>query len=162
MQAVHDGMCDFTILFCDDVTRICLFVTFCNLQLVIECVWIEVPWIQEPAHVTVQVASVGLTVKVSAMHAGGLYTLWSQKKLTTFNILLEWECTYGVCYPIMLAVYITEYSQEIAVLYISVLQCWGRFQSLQIMNSITLGNLNTFYNNYICTYCFVLQTRIEW
>ena len=28
---------------------------------------------QEPAHVAVQVASVELTVKVSAMHAGGLY-----------------------------------------------------------------------------------------
>ena len=74
---------------------------------------------QEPAHVAVQVASVGVTVKVSAMHAGGLYTLRSQKKLTTFNILLKWECTYGVCYPIMLTVYI----QEIAVLYILVLQC---------------------------------------
>ena len=30
---------------------------------------------QGPAHVAVQVASVGLTVKVSAMHAGGPYKL---------------------------------------------------------------------------------------
>ena len=75
MQAVHDGIGNSRILFCDEVTRICLFVTLCNLQLAVEPVRMEGPWIQEPAHVAVRVASVGITVKVSAMHAGGLYKL---------------------------------------------------------------------------------------
>ena len=47
----------------------CLSPYVCNLQLVIERVRMKGPWIQELAHVAVQVASVGTTVKVSAMHA---------------------------------------------------------------------------------------------
>ena len=36
------------------------------LQTVFDCVRMKGPWIQETAHVAVQVASVGTTVKVSA------------------------------------------------------------------------------------------------
>ena len=145
MQAVHDGMCDFTILFCDDIAWICLFVT-CNLQLVYGPVWMEGPWIQEPAHVAVQVASVGLTVKVSAMHAGGLYTLWLRKKLTTFNIF-TWMGVhlYSMQVYVILSCQLYVYIQR----FLSVLQCWGRFQSLQIMNSLIYWAVGTQYIIYL-------------
>ena len=43
-----------------------MYICFSLYQHVVGCVRIKGPWIQEPACVTAQVASVGMTVKVSA------------------------------------------------------------------------------------------------
>ena len=45
---------------------ISMYIRFSPYQHVVGCVRIKEPWIQEPAYVTAQVASVGITVIVSA------------------------------------------------------------------------------------------------
>ena len=55
-------------------------------QLVFDCVRMEGPWIKEPACVTVQVASVGITVKVSAVFVMYTFVLVAMSDIRIITI----------------------------------------------------------------------------